>query len=443
MNKSFTDLKLNKQLLLAVEKQGYKTTTPIQEKAIPRILAGQDVLGIAQTGTGKTAAYLLPILMKIKYAQGEHPRALILGPTRELVIQIGKELEKLAEFTDIRYVTAYGGIGPAKQIDAISKGVDIIVGTPGRVLDIYFKEAVYLRSLEVMVLDEADRMMDMGFMPQINQLLEIIPVKRQNLLFSATMPNKVIKLSEEFLEFPERIEITPQATPAATVDQYVYHVPNFKTKINLLAHLLEDEENFKRIIIFTRTKKNAENVFKFLQRKGQGETRVIHANKGQNTRINAMDDFKEGNIRTLVSTDVAARGIDVSMVSHVINFDIPVLYEDYVHRIGRTGRAENSGVAISFCNPAEKYHLEKIQKIIRMRISARPIPHSVTIEDTPFAEKQDYEKEIDNQKKKENPDYQGAFHEKKQKNQKKNINYRPIVNKKKGKIKSKTRRKRK
>lgn len=430
MGKSFSDLKLNKQLLQAVDTLGYQQPTPIQLKAIPRILAGQDVLGIAQTGTGKTAAFLLPILMKIKYAQGEHPRAIILAPTRELVIQIGKELEKLANFTDIRHITVYGGIGPSKQMEAIANGIDIIVGTPGRILDIYFREALYLRSLEVMVLDEADRMMDMGFMPQIRQLLEILPRKRQNLLFSATMPTKVVKLSEEFLEFPERIEVTPQATPAVTVKQWIYHVPNFKTKINLLESFLKEEDKFDRNIIFTRTKKNAENVYKFLLRKGLGETRVIHANKGQNSRINAIDDFKEGNIRSLVSTDVAARGIDVSMVSHVINFDIPVLYEDYVHRIGRTGRAENTGVAISFCNPAEKYHLEKIQKIIKMQINTLPIPSDVKIEETPFEEKQEFNREIDKQKKKEDPDYKGAFHEKKERNQKRNINYRPIASKK-------------
>jgi len=431
MGKSFSDLKLNKQLLQAVGVLGYIQPTPIQLKAIPRILAGQDVLGIAQTGTGKTAAFLLPILMKIKYAQGEHPRAIILAPTRELVIQIGKELEKLANFTDIRHITVFGGIGPSKQIEAIANGIDIIVGTPGRILDIYFREALYLRSLEIMVLDEADRMMDMGFMPQIRKFLEILPRKRQNLLFSATMPEKVVRLSEEFLEFPERIEVTPQATPAVTVKQLVYHVPNFKTKINLLESFLKEEDQYERNIIFTRTKKNAENVYKFLHRKGLGETRVIHANKGQNTRINAIDDFKTGNIRSLVSTDVAARGIDVSMVSHVINFDIPVLYEDYVHRIGRTGRAENTGVAISFCNPAEKYHLEKIQKIIKMRINTKPIPGEVQIEETPFEEKQEFNREIDKQKKKENPDYKGAFHEKKERNQKKNINYRPIASKKK------------
>ncbi|MBT29876.1 MAG: DEAD/DEAH box helicase [Thalassobius sp.] len=433
METTFSDLKLNKQLVNAVEDMGYTKPTPIQLKAIPRVLAGQDVLGIAQTGTGKTAAFLLPILMKIKYAQGEHPRALILAPTRELVIQINKELEKLAKYTDIRHVAVYGGIGPSKQIEEISKGIDILVGTPGRVLDIYFKEALYLRGLQVMVLDEADRMMDMGFMPQIRQFLEILPVKRQNLLFSATMPQKVLTLSEEFLEFPETIEVTPQATPAAKVSQTVYHVPNFITKINLLAHLLKNEESFNRIIIFARSKKNAENVYKFLSRKVDSNTRVIHANKGQNTRINAMEEFKEGSIRILVSTDVAARGIDVSMVSHVINFDIPVLYEDYVHRIGRTGRAEQNGSAISFCNPAEKYHLEKIQKIIRMQISAEQIPAEVEVTETPFAEKQDYLREIDKQKMKENPDYKGAFHEKKDKLKNKNINYRPISAKSKTK----------
>ncbi|MEM1136222.1 MAG: DEAD/DEAH box helicase [Bacteroidota bacterium] len=439
MEAEFSDLKLNKQLLNAIADLGYKMPTPIQEKAIPRIIAGQDVLGIAQTGTGKTAAFLLPILMKIKYAQGEHPRALILAPTRELVIQINKELAGLAKYTDIRHTAVYGGIGPSKQIEIIEQGIDILVGTPGRVLDIYFREALYLRTIKIMVLDEADRMMDMGFMPQIRQFLEILPAKKQSLLFSATMPNKVITLSEEFLEYPERIEVSPQATPAAKVKQMVFHTPNFMTKINLLAHLLLNEDEFSRIIIFTRSKKNAENVFKFLSRKVSGETKVIHANKGQNMRINAMEAFKAGTIRTLVSTDVAARGIDVSMVSHVINFDIPVLYEDYVHRIGRTGRAEKKGTAISFCNPAEKYHLEKIQQIIKMQIEVVPIVHEVEIPEMSQAEKQEFAREIDKQKKKENPDYKGAFHDKKEIAQKRNINYRPIARNKSTKKKRKKR----
>lgn len=255
--------------------------------------------------------------------------------------------------------------------------------------------------------------MDMGFMPQIRRLLEIIPhKKRQNLLFSATMPDKVLKLSEEFLEFPTRVEVSPQATAAEMVEQHVHFLPNYMTKINMLSHLMKDEERFTRVMIFARTKATAESVYKFLTRKSTGEIRVIHANKGQNTRINSMDSFKEGSVRVLVATDVAARGIDVSMVSHVINFDVPVIYEDYVHRIGRTGRANQEGIAITFCTPAEEYHLRKIEKVIRTKIPEGILPSDVEIGETPVAERQAMAREIDEQKRKDNPNFKGAFHEK-------------------------------
>ena len=340
---------MNRQLLNAIGDMGYSDPTPIQVKAIPLALAGHDMMGIAQTGTGKTVAFVLPILMKIKYAQGNDPRALILAPTRELALQIEENLNKLSRYTDLRIVALYGGIGPKAQIEQIAQGADVIVATPGRLMDIYLRGELVMKEVKTLVLDEADKMMDMGFMPQIRKILEVIPVKRQNLLFSATMPSKVVSLSEEFLEFPEVVEVAPQATTVDTIEQQLYEVPNLKSKINMLEHLLSGEE-FSRILVFTRTKTNADNVFKFLDRKGLGPVRVIHSNKGQNARINAINQFKEGEVRILVSTDVSARGIDVSDVSHVINFDVPVIYEDYVHRIGRTGRAKKEGVAITFAN---------------------------------------------------------------------------------------------
>ncbi|EAZ79486.1 DEAD/DEAH box helicase [Algoriphagus machipongonensis] len=416
----FEAFKLNRQLLEAIGEAGYAHPTAIQEKAIPLALAGHDVLGIAQTGTGKTAAYVLPILMKVKYAQGLHARALILAPTRELVMQIEEVTKQLATYTDLRVVSLYGGLGPKTQIETIQAGVDIIISTPGRFLDIYRKNMLYTKALKTMVLDEADKMMDMGFMPQIRSILEVIPVKRQNLLFSATFGTRIEKLAHEFLEFPERVEVTPQATTAETIDQVMYFVPNIKTKINLLAKLLE-EEAVNRAIIFTRSRKNAEEVFHFLENRHFGEVRVIHANKGQNTRINSMEDFKGGEVRILVATDVASRGLDITMVSHVINFDIPLIYEDYVHRIGRTGRAEHEGKAISFVNPAEAYHFEKIEEIIRMKVVEKPIPKGVDVTNTPFEEKQAYERELDRLKQRDNPDYKGAFHEKKAQPKKKNI----------------------
>eukprot|EP00095_Tigriopus_kingsejongensis_P000717 maker-scaffold975_size74594-snap-gene-0.1 protein:Tk00717 transcript:maker-scaffold975_size74594-snap-gene-0.1-mRNA-1 annotation:"dead deah box helicase" len=334
----FDDFKLNKQLLTAVEEAGYSEATEIQEKAIPMILAGHDVLGIAQTGTGKTAAFLLPILMQIKYAQGDHPRCLILAPTRELAIQIDEAVGVLAKNTDIRHLAIYGGVGPKTQIEVLNQGVDILVATPGRFMDLYLRGEVNTRQIKMMVLDEADKMMDMGFMHQIRKILEVIPRKRKNLLFSATFPEKVELLSEEFLEAPMRIEATPQATAAETVTQSLFLLPNFMTKINMLGYLFQRDNTIKRAIIFTRSKLIADNVYKYLYRKvlKEDEIRVIHANKGQNTRLNSINAFKEGSIRVLVATDVAARGIDVAEVSHVINFDVPVIYEDYVHRVGRT-----------------------------------------------------------------------------------------------------------
>lgn len=412
---SFEQFKLNRQLLSAIEEAGYTEPTPIQEQAIPIALAGQDILGIAQTGTGKTAAYTLPLLMRIKYAQGQHPRALILAPTRELAMQISEAITQLGKYTDIRTVVLYGGVGPKTQIEALRKGVDIIVATPGRFMDLYFQEEIVVKHLNVMVLDEADKMMDMGFMPQIRKLLEVIPRKRQNMLFSATFSGKVENLSYEFLEFPTRIEVTPQATAAEMVTQTLYEVPNFRTKINLLSYLLEDKEALTRVLVFTRSREVAGLVHQNLLGRvvPEAELRVIHANKGQNTRINAMEAFREGNVRVMVATDVVARGIDITEVSHVINFDVPLIYEDYVHRIGRTGRANNVGNAITFMTIADEYHIRKIEAMIRMEIPRAEFPDEVYVADTPFQERQDMLREIDNQRRKEDPTFKGAFHEKK------------------------------
>jgi len=408
----FEDLKLNKQLLNAISDLGFGEPTEIQQKAIPQIQAGHDIFGIAQTGTGKTAAYLLPILMKVKYAQGNSPRALILTPTRELAIQVNEHIAQLAKYTDLRHTAVYGGIGPKTQILLVEQGLDIIVATPGRLMDIYRTGKLILKQINTLVLDEADKMMDMGFMPQIRQVLEIVPRKRQNLLFSATMPDKVMKLTEEFLEFPMKIEATPQSTPKASVEQELYEVPNFKTKINLLQYFL-DQEEAQRVIVFVKTRESAENIYKFIKRKVDEEVRVIHANKGQNTRINSIEAFREGEVRILVATDVAARGIDISKVTHVFNFDVPIVYEDYVHRIGRTGRVEETGKAITFATPMEMYHIDQIEKIIKMKIPRSPLPSTITIEETPFEEKQELAREIDRLRKIADPTFKGAFHEKK------------------------------
>ncbi|WP_407428688.1 DEAD/DEAH box helicase [Arcticibacter sp.] len=411
---SFEDFKLNRQILNAIADAGYTDPTPIQQKAITPILSGQDVMGIAQTGTGKTAAYVLPMLMKLKYAQGTDIRALILAPTRELAMQIEANIKQFAKYTDLRTVVIYGGLGPKTQIANIAAGLDILVATPGRFLDLYLEGHISTKSLQFLVIDEADKMMDMGFIGSIHRILEVVPRKRQNLLFSATMSELVRKISGDFLKFPTVVEVDEQATPAETVKQLLYYVPNLKTKINLLQHLLKNVEEFHKIMIFCKTKTVADNIYSFLKRRhGEEQVKVIHANKGQNTRINSISAFKEGSVRILVATDVASRGIDVTNVSHVINFDVPIIIEDYVHRIGRTGRALQSGDAITFCNEAERYYINKIEKLIRQQIPVAQIPDEVFVEETPYNERQDIAREIDMQMRKEDPEFKGAFHEKK------------------------------
>ncbi len=412
-NSTWNDFNLNKQLLDAVAESGFQQPTEVQQKCIPLISGGQQVIGIAQTGTGKTAAYLLPLFMKLRYAQGHDARAIILVPTKELVVQVSAQATALAKYTDLRIVAIYGGVGPKTQIEAIKKGFDLLIATPGRLLELYQRNELVLKQTKTLVLDEADRMMDMGFMPQLRKLFEVIPSKRQNLLFSATFPVKVERLMSEFIEFPVRIEITPQATVATKVSQELYYVPNFITKINFLEYLLAKELDFVRVMIFTRTKAAANNVFRFLERKKLGPLKVVHSNKGQNSRINAMDEFKKGKLRILVSTDVASRGIDVTNVSHVINFDVPIIYEDYVHRTGRTGRAFQEGKAITFATDSEKYHISRIEKIIREKIPVRKMPTGVATAETTSEEKQEMAREIDRQKRYEDPEFKGAFHEKK------------------------------
>lgn len=414
---SFEDFKLNKQLLTAIQESGLKEPTEIQKKAIPSVLSGQDVMGIAQTGTGKTAAFALPILMNLKYAQGEDARALVLSPTRELAIQLGEHFKTFSTYLDLRYVVLYGGVGPKQQIEELESGVDIIIATPNRFMDLYLKGHIGARSIKVLVMDEADKIMDMGFAGMIHRILEVLPSKRQNLLFSATMNAAVRRIADNFLDFPVEVEITEQATVAETVEQLVYMVPNQGTKMKLLEDLLSDGEDFRRLIVFCRTRKQSNLVYEYLSRRfGEVDVRVIHANKGQNTRINAINAFKSGDLRILVATDVAARGIDVSDVSHVINFDVPIIIEDYVHRVGRTGRAEREGKAITFCNPAEEYYIRKIEELIRFNIPVEQVDGELIVEETPFSERQAMAREIDAQKKREDPNYQGAFHESKYKN---------------------------
>jgi ATP-dependent RNA helicase RhlE len=410
---SFSDFKLNKQILNALADAGFQHPTAIQQKAIPLILSGHDLTGVAQTGTGKTAAYLLPMLMKIKFAEGKYPRGLILVPTRELASQVSDHLKLFATYTDLRHIAISGGVGTKSQKEALENGVDIVIATPGRLLELYFSGHLILKKLQLFVMDEAERLLDMGFKKQINSILDIVPRKRQNILFSATMSANVKAVADNFLDMPMVVNIAPELKTAKGISQVIYSVPNLKTKINLLEYFLADE-TFNRVIVFCKTKNNASNIFKYLSRKhGEENVRVIHGNKDQNTRINAFKAFREGTIRVLITTDVAARGIDVTDVSHVINFDVPLVYEDYIHRIGRTGRALRKGDSITFCNAADEYHIKKIQKLIGQKIPVKELPKEVVVEETPFEEKQVILREIDSQRKKEDPDYQGAFQEKK------------------------------
>ena len=413
MKKTFEELKIAKSILKSLNDIGFVEPTPIQQQAIPKINSGVNIVGVAQTGTGKTAAYLLPLLTKLRKPEGTAPRVVIIVPTRELSIQVGEDVAELTTYSELRSAAIFGGIGWTKHADLLEPGIDVLVATPGRMWDLYQSGSLVLKKVKYLVIDEADRMLDMGFLPQLKQLQEVIPAKRQNLLFSATFSESIEKLSEEFLDYYEKLEIAPSATPVKKVTQIAYRVPNYRTKLNLISSLLEDEEKFNRVVIFVKTKEHAEGVFKVIQRKLEGETRILHSNKGQNARINSIQAFKGGKVRALVTTDVSARGMDVSQVSHVINFDIPNDYEDYIHRIGRTARAGNKGDAITLVDPSDEWHWGKIEELIRMDIELLEMPKNVEIIETEFDESQEQLREIDRQKKIDDPTYRGAFHKKK------------------------------
>jgi ATP-dependent RNA helicase RhlE len=409
----FSAFGINKQLSDAILELGWTEPSPVQQMTIPLIKSGKDVLGIAQTGTGKSAAFLIPLIAKLHYPQGEYTRALILAPTKELVTQLHLHFESLNRFIGLRGLSLVGGIGIQAQLKALKGGNDLAIATPGRFLELYQSGEWKLKDIKTLVIDEADRMMDMGFMPQIRKILEIIPRKRQNLLFSATFPEKVEVLSREFLEFPEKVEISPSATPAETISQMVYKTPNFQTKLNLLLHLLKERKENEAILVFVKTKKHAGDIGRFLQRKLNDEVAFLHANKGTNTRLAAVEALHEGRTKVLVSTDLASRGLDVASISMVVNFDLPIQYEDYVHRIGRTGRALRKGKAVSFVNAPDELHLQRIEKLIRMSIPVSKVPKNLVVEETPFEEQQEMDRKLDSQRKKADPEFKGAFHEKK------------------------------
>ena len=413
---SFDDIKLSKQIRMALDEAGFEKPTEIQHQVFSPVRSGKDIIGIAQTGTGKTLAYLMPILMKLNYAKGMDPRVLIVVPTRELVLQVCETIELLTPYMDIRALGIYGGVNINTQKEKVYDGVDILVATPGRLMDIYMTRVLKMSQVKTLVIDEADKMMDLGFMPQLNAIFDILPEKHQNLLFSATFSDTVAKMSDDFLFLPERIEVAPQATTVKNIHQLQYRVPNILSKVNLLKYLLEDKEEFNKVMVFTETKKNADRIVDRLEDILGEELSVIHSNKAQNTRINALNAFKEGRARVMVSSDVAARGIDIEDVSHVINFDIPTNYVEYVHRVGRTGRAEKEGTAISFVNEGEEELMEKIEDLIRKPVSLESVPLDVEITSQLLEDEkiQTRNIKVKNTVRRDT----GAFHQKKAKNMK-------------------------
>lgn len=413
---AFTDLNISKQILDALAEAGFEEPTPIQREAFPVIRSGKDMIGIARTGTGKTLAYLIPILMKLHYAQGKYPRAIVIVPTRELVVQVCESVELLTEYMDIRCVGIYGGTNIRTQQNAVYEGVDLLVATPGRFMDIYMNGMLRTPLVKTVVVDEADRLMDLGFMPQLRSILEVIPEKHQTLLFSATFSTAVTALASEFMVAPEKVEVAPQATPVDTVLQLRYDVPNIMTKINLLKLLLADKEEYSRVMVFTESKKNADRITDKLADYWKDELSVIHSNKAQNTRLNALRAFREGRSRIMIASDVAARGIDIQNVSHVVNFDIPALPEEYVHRIGRTARAGKEGVAISLVSPKEEERIEMIEQLIGQKIDLQALPERLEISDVLLDEEKIQTANIIYQKGR--PKGGGAFHARSAKNSK-------------------------
>ena len=367
---NFSELGLADPIQRALMARNHVVPTPIQARAIPKLLTGRDILGIAQTGTGKTAAFALPILHKLSRKHEpkvpRNPRALVLAPTRELAIQIGEEFRAYGKNLHLRQTVIFGGVSQKPQTDAISRGVDILIATPGRLLDLMGQRRLKLDAVEILVLDEADRMLDMGFARDVRKIIQAIPRRRQSLLFSATMPSEIARLSGDILSDPVRIEVTPQATPIDRVAQSVYHVAA-AGKLALLSRILGDPA-LSRVIVFSRTKHRANRIAEQLGKSGV-VAEAIHGNKSQGARQRALQRFRDGQARVLVATDIAARGLDIDTVSHIINFELPNEPESYVHRIGRTARAGASGVALSFCDPAERDYLREIERLIRCRLT--------------------------------------------------------------------------
>jgi len=419
---SFENLNLSKPLQNAINDLGFDSPTPIQTEAYPVVRSGKDVVGIAQTGTGKTFAYLLPILSEFKFSKQVEPRVLILVPTRELVLQVVEQIEILAKYTSVRAVGVYGGTNINTQKQAVIEGADIVVATPGRLYDLALTGVLQLKSVKKLVIDEVDIMLDLGFRVQLTNIFEYLPERRQNIMFSATMTDEVDALIDDFFVTPAKISIAVSGTPLHNIEQSCYRVPNFYTKINLLSHLLSDKDEYSKALVFVSSKKNADKLFEALEEEYGLETCVIHSNKSQNYRIRSVEQFDEGTNRILLATDVMARGLDLERITHVINFDTPNFPENYMHRIGRTGRAEQQGKSLLFYTEKEEEAKLRIEVLMTYEIPEIDFPEEVEISKqlTPEERPAIADKSNPNRNLKKVQPGGGAFHEKSEKNKKVN-----------------------
>lgn len=421
MELTFDALNLNTPLRNALQDLGFTAPTPIQAKAFPAIMSGRDVIGIAQTGTGKTFAYLLPILRQMTFSNQKDPRVLIVVPTRELVLQVVSEINKLTAYMNVRVEGVYGGTNINTQKNVLVNGIDVLVGTPGRLMDLGLSRIILLRQVKQLIIDEVDEMLSLGFRGQLTTLFDMMSPKRQNILFSATMTEEVDSLIETFFNGPMTVEVTRAGTPLAKIHQTGYRVPNFNTKLNLLQHLLSSDEGMKKVLIFCASKKIADRTYRFLDEAFPDEFDVIHGNKSQNFRLNAVAAFEKGRLRGLIATDLLARGLDVTDVTHVINLNLPESPETYIHRIGRTGRADTEGAALSLISDQEVDFLHPIEYLMEKELPLLPTPESIEISNTltdeelPVVMMKNYLPKADIKQS------QGAFHEKKDKNKKVNL----------------------
>ncbi|HSP12393.1 MAG TPA: DEAD/DEAH box helicase [Salegentibacter sp.] len=419
---TFQDLNITTPLRNALEDLKITSPTPIQEETFSTIMSGRDMVGIAQTGTGKTFAYMLPILRMLKYSEQKNPRVLILVPTRELVVQVVEEIEKLTAYMNVRIAGIYGGVNMNTQHQNLMQGQDIVVATPGRLYDLVLRRALQLKSIQKLVIDEVDVMLDLGFKFQINNIFELLPENRQNIMFSATITENVEILIESNFKSPEKISVAASGTPLDNIEQTGYRIPNFNTKVNFLKHILQDKETYSKVLIFVAYKRMADRLHQELVSHFPDECTVIHSNKTQNYRLRSIKQFGSGFSRILVATDVMARGLDIESVSHVINFDTPKYPENYMHRIGRTGRAEKEGKSILLTTEAETEYLESIEALMKMEVPKKALPEEVEISTILIPEEQPRIFEANNPSKSSDADAPGpAFHEKKEKNRKENL----------------------